>query len=58
MLPNNVTRGASPVGQQIDQDLSNAVSVALTGEKTAEEALKDAQASSLRAWDQSRAGRR
>ena len=58
VLPNNVTRGASAVGQQIDQDLSNAVSVALTGEKNPEQALADAQASSLRAWDQSRAGRR
>jgi multiple sugar transport system substrate-binding protein len=58
ILPDNVTRGASAVGQQIDQDLSNAVSVALTGEKTPEQALADAQASSLRAWDQSRAGKR
>ena len=58
ILPDNVTRGASAVGQQIDQDLSNAVSVALTGEKTPEQALADAQASSMRAWDQSRAGKR
>jgi multiple sugar transport system substrate-binding protein len=58
ILPDNATRGASAVGQQIDQDLNNAVSVALTGEKTAQEALTDAQASSLRAWDQSRAGKR
>jgi multiple sugar transport system substrate-binding protein len=57
ILPSNATRGASAVGQQIDQDLSNAVSVALTGEKKPEQALADAQASSLRAWDQSRAGR-
>jgi multiple sugar transport system substrate-binding protein len=58
ILPDNVSRGGSAVGQQIDQDLSNAVSVALTGEKTPEQALADAQASSLRAWDQSRAGKR
>jgi multiple sugar transport system substrate-binding protein len=58
ILPDNATRGASAVGQQIDQDLSNAVSVALTGEKSPEQALADAQASSLRAWDQSRAGKR
>ncbi len=58
ILPNNVTRGASAVGQQIDQDLSNAVSVTLTGEKAPDKALADAQASSLRAWDQSRAGKR
>jgi multiple sugar transport system substrate-binding protein len=58
ILPDNVTPGASAVGQQIDQDLQNAVSVALTGEKPPEQALADAQASSLRAWDQSSAGRR
>ena len=34
ILPGNETRGASAVGQQIEQDLNNAVSVALTGEKT------------------------
>ncbi len=58
ILPGNKTRGASPVGQQIDQDLSNAVSVALTNEKTPDKALADAQASALRAWDQSKAGKR
>lgn len=58
ILPGNQGRGASPVGQQIDQDLSNAISVALTKEKTPEQALADAQASSLRAWDQSKAGKR
>ena len=58
ILPDNVTRGASAVGQSIDQNISNAVSVALTGEKAPQQALADAQASSLRAWDQSKAGKR
>ena len=58
ILPGNLTRGASAVGQQIDQDLANAVSVALTEEKTPEKALADAQAAALRAWDQSKAGKR
>jgi multiple sugar transport system substrate-binding protein len=58
ILPENVTRGASAVGQQIDQDLSNAVAVSLTAEKAPQQALADAQASSLRAWDQSNAGKR
>ena len=58
ILPGNMTRGSSAVGQQIDQDIANAVSVALTGEKPPQQALADAQASSLRAWDQSKAGKR
>jgi multiple sugar transport system substrate-binding protein len=58
VLPGNVSRGASAVGQLIDQDFNNAVAVTLAGEKTAEQALADAQASALRAWDQSRAGQR
>lgn len=52
VLSNPVTSGSSPVGQTVQQDLTNAVTVALTGEKTPEQALADAQASSLRAWDQ------
>ena len=58
VLPGNVSRGASAVGQLIDQDFNNAVAVALAGEKAPEQALADAQASALRAWDQSRAGKR
>lgn len=58
VLPDNVSRGASAVGQQLDINISNAVSVALTGEKTPEQALADAQAATLRAWDQSKAGKR
>jgi multiple sugar transport system substrate-binding protein len=58
ILPGNVTRGASAVGQTIDGNLSNAVAVALTAEKAPQQALADAQASALRAWDQSKAGKR
>ena len=58
VLPGNVSRGASAVGQLIDQNFNNAVSVALTGEKSPEEALAEAQAAALRAWDQSKAGKR
>lgn len=52
VLSNPVTSGSSPAGQTVQQDLTNAVTVALTGEKTPEQALADAQASSMRAWDQ------
>jgi multiple sugar transport system substrate-binding protein len=58
VLPGNVSRGASAVGQLIDQNFNNAVSVALTGEKEPQAALADAQAASLRAWDQSKAGKK
>ena len=58
VLPANVSRGASAVGQIIDQNFNNAVSVALTGEKPPEQALADAQAAALRAWDQSKAGKK
>lgn len=52
ILPDNRTSGSSPVGQQVTQELNNAVVVAMTGEKTTQEALADAQAAALRAWDQ------
>ena len=58
ILPGNVSRGASAVGQLLDQNFNNAVSVALTGEKDPQAALADAQASSLRAWDQSKVGKK
>ena len=44
--------GSSPAGQQIQTELQNAVTSALLGEKSAEEALKDAQAAAMRAYDQ------
>jgi multiple sugar transport system substrate-binding protein len=52
VLPNNVTLGSSPVGQQVNQELNNAVIVAMTGEKTTQQALADAQTAAMRAWDQ------
>ena len=44
--------GASPAGQEIQTELKNAVSSVLLGDKTPEEALKDAQAAAMRAYDQ------
>lgn len=52
ILPDNKTLGSSPVGQQVTQELQNAVVVALTGEKPTQQALADAQAAAQRAWDQ------
>ncbi|WP_213815633.1 ABC transporter substrate-binding protein [Glaciihabitans sp. dw_435] len=44
--------GSSPGGQQIQTELQNAVSAALLGEKSPEDALKDGQAAALRAYTQ------
>ena len=55
--PDNATPSAPPpAGQQIQTDRTTPSPSPLTGEKTPEQVLADAQASSLRAWDQSRAG--
>lgn len=43
--------GASPAGQEIQTELKNAVTSVLLGDKTSEEALKDAQTASMRAYD-------
>jgi len=43
--------GASPVGQEITNELTNAMTAALLGDKTAEEALADAQATVMRAYE-------
>ncbi|NYF16967.1 multiple sugar transport system substrate-binding protein [Microbacterium sp. AK009] len=43
--------GSSPVGQEIQNELNNAVTAALLGDKNAEEALADAQAAAMRAYD-------
>jgi multiple sugar transport system substrate-binding protein len=43
--------GASPAGQTIQSELNNAVSSALLGQKTPEQALADAQAAATRAYD-------
>jgi len=46
-----VSHGASPVGQEITNELTNAVTAALLGDKTAEQALTDAQATVMRAYE-------
>ncbi len=43
--------GASPVGQEITNELTNAMTAALLGDKTAEQALADAQATVIRAYE-------
>ena len=45
------TFGSSPAGQDIESELNNAVTAVLLGDKTAEEALSDAQAAAQRAYD-------
>ncbi len=42
--------GASPAGLQIQTELTNAAAAAMTGSKTPEKALQDAQAAALRAY--------
>ena len=44
--------GSSAAGQEIQTELQTAVTAALNGEKTPEEALADGQAAALRAWEQ------
>jgi multiple sugar transport system substrate-binding protein len=44
--------GASPAGQQINTELQNVISAVLLGQKSPAEALKDAQSSALRAYNQ------
>jgi multiple sugar transport system substrate-binding protein len=43
--------GASPAGQEIQSELQNAVTAALGGDKSPEEALGDAQTAAMRAYD-------
>lgn len=52
VLENTRSLGSSPVGQQVTQELNNAVVITLAGEKGAQQALQDAQAAGMRAWDQ------
>ncbi|HET9127289.1 MAG TPA: extracellular solute-binding protein [Propionibacteriaceae bacterium] len=56
-LQHTVSFGGSPVGQQISDALTNAVTVTLTGEKTPQEALKEAQDTAMRAYSQSNLGK-
>lgn len=46
-----ITFGSSPAGQDIQNELNNAVTAALLGDKTTEEALADAQEAAQRAYD-------
>ncbi|WP_150307054.1 ABC transporter substrate-binding protein [Planctomonas psychrotolerans] len=52
VVSEGVSFGASPAGQEIQSELKNAVTSALLGDKTPEEALTDAQEASMRAYDQ------
>lgn len=52
VLPEGESFGSSPAGQQIQTELQNAVQSALLGEKSPAQALKDAQAAAMRAYDQ------
>lgn len=56
-LENTATFGSSPAGQSIKDALSNAVAVALSGEKDPSTALKDAQDTAMRAWQQTSLGK-
>jgi multiple sugar transport system substrate-binding protein len=49
---NGQSFGSSPAGQQIQTELQNAVTSALLGEKSAADALKDAQDAAMRAYNQ------
>lgn len=49
---NGQSFGSSPAGQQIQTELQNAVTAALLEEKSAEDALADAQAAAMRAFEQ------
>jgi multiple sugar transport system substrate-binding protein len=51
------TFGSSPAGQTINTELTNAVTQALLGQKSADQALKDAQAAAMRAYDKATAGK-
>ena len=43
--------GSSPAGQDIDNELKNAITAALLGDKSPEDALADAQKAAMRAYD-------
>ena len=50
-LDYGATLGASPAGQEIQNELNNAITATMLGDKTAEEALADAQDAAMRAYD-------
>lgn len=48
--------GSSPAGQEIQDELNNAVTAALLGDKSPEDALADAQQAAMRAYEKATAG--
>jgi multiple sugar transport system substrate-binding protein len=50
IAPTGRNAGSSPAGQQIKQEMLNAVAAALLGTKTVQKALEDAQAASMNAY--------
>jgi len=52
VVGNGKSFGASPAGQQIQTELQNAITSYLLGNKSASQALKDAQSASLKAYQQ------
>lgn len=48
--------GSSPAGQEIQNELNNAITAALLGDKSPEDALADAQQAAMRAYDKATAG--
>lgn len=57
-LDHTFSFGGSAVSAEIDQALQNAVTVSLSGEKSPEQALSEAQATAMRAWEQSAMGKK
>lgn len=51
VLEDTRSAGSSPAGQQIDEAVKNAIGAAVAGEKTPEQALADAQAQAMEAWN-------
>jgi multiple sugar transport system substrate-binding protein len=54
-LENGVSLGSSPAGLEIQTELQNAISPAMSGDKTVEEALGDAQAAAMLVYEQATA---
>lgn len=48
--------GSSPAGQEIQNELNNAVTAALLGDKSPKDALADAQQAAMRAYEKATAG--
>jgi multiple sugar transport system substrate-binding protein len=56
ILPSGKSFGASPAGQNIQTEISNAITAVLLGQKTSTQALADAQKGALRAYQQATQG--